>query len=1170
MGYVKRGSMHRRTRTFADFVILGLIVSAALGFCFSGVAAAQNTASVNGTIKDATGAVVSSTTIRLTNVNTGAVQAKTTNSTGVYSFVNILPGHYTLSASGQGFRTELQPDFVLEVNQTATIDFTMQVGSTTTEVNVSSQAIELQTSTAELGMVVETREVLDLPLNGRNFSELLLLTPGVSAVDPLQNSRGAPGGIGAFVVPAVNGQSNRSNMFLMDGVTNFGAGSETYALQPTIDDVLEFKVQSHNDEAQFGQVLGGIVNLATKSGTNSFHGSLWEFFRNDALDSNNYFNPRTDLKQNQFGGSLGGPVILPHYNGRNKTFFYGSYEGFRKRSSNTLLYLTPTPDQLNGNFSAVSGQIYNPYSAVVAPDGSYTNSPFMCDGSGNALPTNSSGLQAAGTPCNQIPSSLFNASTLYYAKSLFPAPINTGQPGFNGLSSTENTVRNDQTEVRVDQQFGDRDRIFFRYNGAWQPSVSSGGVEGNTENTQVNAYNIAVNWSHSFKSDAVTQFTFGRVKGIDTGTPSFSNVPANFLQNAGFSPNFTNHGSAAPALFPTFGVDGYLSNGNFIGGGSYSNIFEYKSDTSKMIGRHLLRFGASLATDNTNNVTYGAVDVFDPFQTSSGSAGNGGDGIASMLLGDPTYAEVDSVNAYLHGGKIFGTYFEDQWKVSNRLTLNLGLRYDVTDWPREGTPSNGSNITGNIDLNNGTYVLENPAPACSATQGAPCVPGGTLPAHVTVSPNGRIIQNTYDNFQPRVGVAYRINDKTVFRAGYGRFFDNWAAVIGFAENFTESWPNIAYLASSNLNNPYFTGFAQDPLNLGNGPLLPAPTPFGQGDGFLDPKLKNPYSDQYNFGFQRGWGANSVLTVNYVGSQNHREMLQMTGNAATTPGPGDPSLRSPYPYIQPQIGYVSSVGKGNYNSLQVSSEGRSAHGLTHKLSYTYSKAINFGCDTYSGFCDVQDPYHFEKDKGVAGYDQTHIFSASVVYELPFGKGKRWSTGNGVGDALVGGWQLNGILTLSSGQPYDMQAPYQIANTNNVSGAERPNVIANPYVAGPVAANPDPGCASTISQGGKAADQVRVVGSWVNPCAFALPDQFTFGDMARNSLRSDWNRNLDLSLFRAFRVGETKKLEFRMEAFNVTNTKVFAAPDNNITDSNFGAVSATANTERQLQFAMKFYF
>jgi outer membrane receptor protein involved in Fe transport len=1134
------------TRVLCAIFTLSFLICA---FAARSATAQENAANLNGVVKDSSGAVIANATIKLTNLNTGVAQTKESNSAGLYSFVNVVPGRYSLEARSEGFITEAQPDFDLKVNQTAMVNFTMRVGSTNEVINVTSQAIELETSTAELGTVVGTKEVTDLPLNGRNFTELLLLTPGASPANPLQNAGGAPGSIGTFAYPAMNGQSNRSNMFLLDGVNNYGGLTDTNTVQPTIDDVLEFKVQSHNDEAQFGQVLGGIVNLATKSGTNSYHGSLWEFFRNDALDANNYFNPKTALKQNQFGASVGGPLVLPHYNGRNRTFFYGSYEGFRKRSSSSQLYLVPTSAQLNGDFSAIGTQVYNPFS--VQPDpanpGSFINSPFMCDNAGNPLPANPQGIQGSGTPCNKIPSSMINPSMLYYAKTLFPAPIDTGQPGFNGRDTTENIVTSNQMSVRVDQQLGNNDRFFVRYTGSWQPDTGSGGIQGNILHQQINTYNFGANWTHTFKNNAVMQLTFGRVTGQNNATNTIANAPADILKNAGFATGFTDHtlGKVSSPLLPTIQVLGYLLEGNFTNTDHYSNIYEYKNDNSKMIGRHLLRFGASLATDNRLGTTVGSVDVFDTIQTSNGSAGTGGDAMASMLLGLPTYAEIDTVYSLVHGGKIFGAYFEDQWKVNDRLTLNLGLRYDVTDWPREGTDANGSSITGNMDLNNGTYVLQKPAPACSATQGAPCIPGGTLPAHVTVSPNGRIIKNSYDNFQPRVGVAYRINDKTVFRAGYGRFFDNWAGVVGFAANFTQSWPNVAFLAAGNLNNPFPTSFATDPLSLGNGPITPAPDPFGQGNGFLDPHLQNPYSDQYNVGFQRQWGKNSVLTINYVGSHDHREQLQMTGNTALTPGPGDPQLRAPFPYIQPQNGYVRSFGKSNYNALQVSSEGRTNHGLTHKLAYTYSKAINYGCDTYSAFCDVQDPYHWQRDKGVAGFDLTHIFSAGLVYELPFGRGRQWASDNRALDALVGGWQLNALVSLSSGTPYDVQAPFQIANTNNISGALRPNIVGDPH-AGATKLQP------------------------INVNAFALPAPYTFGDMGRNSLRSDWRKNLDVSLFRSFPFSESKRLEFRAEAFNLTNTPVFAIPDNNITDPNFGQVSATANTERQLQLALKFYF
>src|SRR6267378_202939 len=688
--------MRSSARVLSAILTLSFLM---LAFTSRSATAQENTASLNGIVKDSSGAVISDAAIQLTNLNTGVVQTKESNNTGLYSFVNVAPGRYSLEVRAQGFITEAQPAFELVVNQTATVNFTMKIGSTSEVINVTGQAIELETSTAELGTVVGTKEVTDLPLNGRNFTELLLLTPGASPANPLQNAGGAPGAIGAFAYPAINGQTNRSNMFLLDGVNNYGGLTDTNTVQPTIDDVLEFKVQSHNDEAQFGQVTGGIVNLATKSGTNSLHGSLWEFFRNDALDANNYFNPKTALKQNQFGGSVGGPVMMPHYSGRNRTFFYGSYEGFRSRSSNSRLYVTPTPAQLNGDFSAVGAQIYNPYSSQPDPlnPGSFINSPFMCDGSGNALPTNGSGIQPAGIPCNQLPSSLVNASMLYYAKTLYPAPINTGVAGFNGRDTTENIITADQMSIRGDQQLGDNDRVFVRYTASWQPNTGSGGIQGNILKSTINTYNIGVNWAHTFKGNALMQFTFGRVRGQTDNSNTISNAPSDFLQKAGFVSSFTDHtlGKVSTPLIPTIDIGGYLLENNFTNTENFSNIYEYKNDNSKLIGRHLLRFGASLATDNRLGTFLGSVDVFDAFQTANGSAGSGGDALASMLLGLPTYAEQDTVYSLVHGGKIFGGYFQDQWKVNDRLTLNLGIRYDVTDWPREGTSSNGSNITGN-------------------------------------------------------------------------------------------------------------------------------------------------------------------------------------------------------------------------------------------------------------------------------------------------------------------------------------------------------------------------------------------------------------------------------------------------------------------------------------------
>jgi len=1137
-------------------IVMFSTLSAGFLLAATGSAAAQAgtaAAALTGTVRDPSGAVLPGASIVLTNTKTGIKQESASNATGNYRIANVTPGTYTVSVSKSGFATAKSAAFDLSVNQTADLNFTLQLGTADSTIDVTAGGVEIETATSELGSVIGTTQVNSLPLNGRNFTERLLLSPGVSPANYSGNAGGGGIGnyIGTVVFPAINGQSNRSNMFLLDGINNYGSIRDTYAVQPTLDDIQEFKVQSHNDEAQFGQVLGGIVNTVTKSGTNQLHGDVWEFLRNDAFDAANYFNPvKVPLKQNQFGGAIGGPVVFPHYNGRDKTFFYASYEGFRNHTSANNLFLTPTPAQLSGYFSnldASGTQLFNPYSSVPDPSSAtgFARQPFMCGPSGAPLPTNANGIQAAGTPCNRIPANLLSPTMVFYAKTLFPAPIDTGNPGFNGRDTTPTTIRQDQFSVRLDQQVGTNDRLFFRWTQSWQSNSASGGFPGLTSDTTQDNYNIAANWTHTFGPTSLLQLTFGRVSAQYNVVPTFSSVPANFLQQSGFAPAFYNHLTFG-ALIPSTFIDGYVGGANYVGKLHYANIWEYRGDYSKTVGRHSFRTGASLATDGWDQPFFGSENDFGAPQTADGS-GNGGDALASTLLGVPGYAEVDNVYSLLHGGKIIGTYFQDQWRVTDKLTINWGLRYDLTVNPRQGKSSNGSNITGNFDLNNGTYILQNNAPACSPTQGAPCIPGGVLPEHVVVAKNGKINNDNYDNFQPRIGFAYRLTSRTVMRGGYGRFFDNWAGVTENQSNYTQAWPNVAFVAAPNdLNLGLPSSPARDPLGLGAGPIRPAATPFDplNVNSYTNPDLKVGYSDQWNFGFQRELAPTATATINYVGSRNARIASVVTGNAAPTPGPGDPQTRAPYPYILP-LPYTQSVGSADYNALQISSQLKTHSGITSSLAYTWSKTLVTGCDGAFSGCDIQDPYHLSRDRGPASHDLTHIFSASWVYPLPFGGGRMFSTGNSVVNHIIGNWQLNGIVNLDSGPAFDVQTDSTIPNTNNLYGVERADLVGNPYAS------------ATKTQP-------------INPASFAVPAPFTFGNMGRNSLRADWNKNLDLSLFRAFSITESTRLEFRAEAFNVTNTPVFAIPDNNIFDPNFGVVSSTANTERQLQFALKLYF
>jgi outer membrane receptor protein involved in Fe transport len=1141
----------------------------ALGVVFACLASfptaqAQATATINGTVRDSTGAVIPGVAVVLHGEDTNLDRTTTTNGVGLYLFPQVQPGNYSIKVSKNGFRTEVKTNLSLNVNQTATLDLTMRAGSATETVEVQASAATLETSTAELGEAIVRKQVNDLPLNGRNFTQLLNLTPGVSTVNVAQNSATSGGvwsnPIGTFSYPAVNGQSNRSNLFLLDGVNNQGSFGSTYAVPPIVDDIAEFKVQSHNDDASFGGVLGGVVNVVTKSGTTRYHGAAWEFLRNTAFDARNPFLTKvTPFQQNQFGAAFGGPLWIPGDHGQRKTFFYLSYEGFRNHTAASNFYNTPTPAQLGGDLTGIAGQIYNPYSGQA----------FMCDGSGNPLPAPNN-MQAAGTPCNKIPGSMIDPAMLTYAQEIFPAPNLTGNANFNGLDSSAVITRQDEGNARLDHRFSDRDSVWARYTSFRQPVTGSGGFEGLIHTQTTNGYNLGFSYVHSFASNSLLEAHFGRTNvNINQGS-TFKGVPIS-LGTQLFSPNFAGNFRGGVSMIPEVVIQGYIGNPNPSAHGAaqvddtkVSDIWEWGGEYTKNFGHHTFRAGADFASNNSNALYLNSNVQFTAANTANPADLTGGNALASFLIGSPNEAARRNVLETEHGGWVDGFYFMDQWKVTNKLSVNLGLRYDFTLMPIYGDAAHANNFVGDMDFTHGTYILARNAPSCAQTNAAPCIPGGTLPANVLVTPlgGGRIYHNDFTNWQPRIGVAYQIFPNTVLRGGYGRFYDNWAAITQTGQNYEGTWPSLDQLGASNLN-PVTAGkptaTASDPLGLGTVQPLPPPTPFTQSTWFADPYLKRPYSDQWNFGIQQQVTSNAVLTANYVGSVGRKLDIGGAYNVRMQPGPtptncGPTAINcgAPFDYIG-ATAYDRSVGKGSYNALQVSMHGSEQRGLTYLISYTWSKSLDLGCSGWYGVegCSIQNPYNLQADKGPAATDLPQIFSAAWVYTLPFGKGQKLSTGNGVVNALIGNWNLNGVLSFSSGTPFDVGTSKDIANTGNYNygngyGYERLNLIGSPY------------------------PSTKTKAEWINPAGFALPAQYTFGNLGRDSLRSDWNKSLDLSLFRQFPITEQFRLEFRFEMFNATNTPVWAVPVTNHDAPNFGIVTSTANTARQLQFGLKLYF
>ncbi len=1108
------------------------------------VGAQSSLAAINGTVSDSSGAVIPDAQIALTNTDTGTQQQTRSGATGVYTILNIRPGNYVLEVSKTGFATVRKTGIILQVNQTATLDLSLNAGSSEQTVTVSGQLSPLESSTAELGTVIPTKPVNDLPLNGRNFTQLLTLTPGVSPISVGQNAGGGGGwagnALGSFTFPSVNGQRNRSNMFLIDGVNDLAIlGSYNYA--PIVDDIQEFKVQSHNDLAEFGQVDGGIVNVATKGGTNIFHGSAWEFLRNEQLDGRNYFQAaRNPLRQNQFGVTLGGPILIPKvYNGREKTFFFFGYEGFRQSQATQTVVLAPTTAELSGDFSALLSQgiqLYNPF--TTAPDpahpGEFLRSPF---------------------PNNNI-SQYMSPAAVLYAKTLFPAagaPI----PGGNLYDSTKALTNQDNFTGRIDQNFGIHDALFGRISYLNQPSSKSAGYPGALSEIGINGWNMVVHETHVFGNNKILDAHFGRNLGNDTTTINFTRAPNNFadqLISAGFSNKYiSDFSSVSGSLIPLITISGYTSTGGSnLQGTQIANGYEAGGDYSQIIGRHTIKVGYLFQTDGFYGPNVGAGEGTTSFQTANlENPSNTGDALASFLIGVPNSSERRDDLEQLHGGYVHGAYVQDQFKVTSKLSVNFGVRYDVAMWPVYGYFSSGQGYLGDVDLNNGTYILSGVPAACSSTVGAPCIPGGALPANVVVTKNSNHgIHNTdTQNWQGRLGIAYRYSNNTAIRAGYSRFYDEWSGLTQIAQNLGGTWPSVGSFNINSQNTSTVTAGVGDPLSLGSGAVFyPSATPFTNPSYYFNPNMKTPYVDQWNLGIDQQINGQTTLSMAYVGSHDNRLDNGGIHNTALYPGPGDAAVvasRQPYPYISP-TNYDDSTGNSNYNALQTRLSRSTYNGLTYLISYTWSKSIDLGCSGAFGAegCSIQNPYDAKADRSVSGFDLTNIFSASAIYELPFGRGKMFTPANSVANYIVSGWQLNAIASMDSGTPYYVTYSGDLAN------------VGNTFVKVDVVGNPVP--------------QNRTPAEWINTTAFAAPPPYTYGTMGRNSLRSDWNKDLDMSVFRSFPIHDRAAIEFRAEAFNLTNTPVFGIPNNVINAPNFGVVTSTANSPRELQLALKISF
>lgn len=1112
---------------------IAAILAVTFVFCSLPIAAQFDTAQINGTVRDENGALVPNATIEARNVETGFVRETVTNSTGTYVMTQIPPGTYGITAKASGFASQERSGIILGVSQNPTIDFSLKPGATSETITVSASEVNVNTATTSVGASLETKSVNNLPLAGRNYSSLFVLQPGVTPINNDQTG-GRTNAVGTAIYPSIQGQNNRSNVFLLDGINNNEAISGSQTITPVPDDIQEVKVISHTDSAQFGEGLGGTVNVITKSGTNQFHGAAWEYWR-----GSRFFDAKSvpsgvlqDLHQNQFGANIGGPVLLPHYNGKNRTFFFGSYEGFRQEVGSVTLQLVPVATQYNGDFSGLLTegiQLYNPYSPTRAP---FTG--------------------------NQIPSDLINQNMVTFAKTLWPAPTGSYEGGrYNYENTTPNTHDSDQYDVRVDEYLSKKDTVWAHFLHQNDPTNHYAGLPNFSSPSIYKGYNFGAEWVHMFGPNSVLTVAIGQNQGEIDPKTVYGGDTKSLVSGAGFDNGFAcsyKFGLSGGCQVPQIGVGAYGGAGESNGSPNVNSaVWEYKADYVLTHGRHAIYAGFNIDTNNQGKATSSeSGESFSPFQTSNGSTG--GNELASFILGLPNSAsKIDTQNTQ-NGGYVNGFYGQDQWKIRDNLTLNVGLRYDISIIPVVSNSKLGK-YYDIFDFDNGTAIIQNKPPACSPTQFAPCLPGGTLPDHVVVSNTpGKLFSSDWTDIQPRVGISYAFHPGTVLHVAWGRTYDNWAAVEQTAQN-VDGWLMQTASQVSNLNTtpgltPETTTTAENPLAGFTG-TYPKPTPFGSVAWNTRPQFRNAYSDQWTVGVQQSLKSVGVWTINYVGSAGRHIDYCPVANTATTPGPGPVAPRTPFSYMG-QSFYDQPIGTLNYNSLQTSLQGRTASaGLTYLISYTWAKGMDTGTDGWYGIgtTSIENPYDMKRDHSVTGFDLPQVFTVGWTWAVPVGAG-HFSTGNKVTDYALGNWQLNGIVELESGRPFTIEDSGDIANTGNFNwtgaGYERPNLIGKPKLS-----NPRPE-------------------KWFNTAAFAAPEQYTFGSLGRNTMRTEPYKNLDISVMREFPTWESMKFQFRLDAFNAFNHPVWGTPNNCQNCQNFGVVNSTVNSARQLQLSGKIVF
>ncbi len=1137
-----------------------IVFAVALLVSHNPVRAQVTTGTILGAIHDTSGAAVAGANIQITDLSKGTTTTYQTDQAGEYNAPFLIPGTYSVTITKEGFKRAFSPSVTLDVDQKARVDITLQVGQVSQTLEVTATAPLVRSESAELGEVVGQRQVQDLPLNGRNFAQLVDLVPGVTPGQPGENLSGSssfnPRAASDF--NALGSQAN-TNAWLVDGIDDNEWTFNTVMVQPSVESIAEFKVLTGTFSAEFGRGAG-VVSVSTRSGSNAFHGEVFDYLRNSYMDARNYFNPTTqkqpEYRRNQFGGALGGRII------KDKLFFFADYYGQRSLKGIVNLNSVPTAQERVGNFSNYTNTagklitIYDPLSTIQLANGTYTRTPF---------PNNI-------IPANEINPVGFNVASIY------PLPQTAGS--FNNFVSAANQVINDDGgNGRVDYRLSDKDSAFARYSfeqfvqTAPNPLVGGSGTcclptpsfaasqfnlgpyVAGIQNTRLAAQGLAFNETHLFSPTLLNEFRTGYSRTnpftfqSDYGHPSATSLGIQGINVTQFASGIPNIqiGSSCGAEFTC------LQGGQaFLPAHPRQTNIQFEDNLSWTRGTHTLKFGfryiRELSSPFTNTTTRGQFTFNDNFTDNPQSPSGTGSGLAALLFGFPNSGSRNYLQTpyYVTNGEWAG-FFQDDWKVNPRLTLNLGLRYDVF------TPDTEiRNRLANFNWSTLAYVYAD-VNGTSATAG---------------------VQTRYGDLGPRIGFAYDLlgNGKTILRGGYG--------IVYFPDPFSASdelGQQPPFTVSQTFNDQtYYIGSAYGnfctPGNLAAGCLPQINNPFPQGVTTLSPSIMmnsatlnaaapalighqmsnlTPYMESYSLNVERQVTGSSMAEVAYAGSRGIH-LTYIYNPDEILPGPAGvnsaPSIQSRR-IIQPLNNISTWVqaderNMSNYNSLQAKFTQRYSSGFTALVGYTYSRSMDYGGSAASGGGAVGNPQTITNLKagyGPSGFDQMHRLVGSFTYELPFGPGRKFVS-SGLVSHVIGGWNLDGIITLATGLPFTVYLNSGV----NFSAPSWPNRIA-----GGTLPNPQPSL-------------------WFNTAAFVAPPFNTYGNSARGVLYGPATANWDMSVDRVFKFTERVGLHLRFDAFNAFNTPNFGEPNANIGSPTAGVITSTVLDNRDLQLSGKIVF